>query len=146
MTSVGRAVGVALVAWLGVVACGGGDGGGNGGPTPSPTPTPTPDAGTQQAVITIQNFRFSPDNLEVAPGATVTVTNMDSAEHSVTSQAKEGDFTKGAVNGVSFDTGEFASGSRTFTIPANAPSGTVVPYFCTEHKSGMANTGRITIR
>jgi plastocyanin len=97
--------------------------------------------------ITIQSFMFMPANLNVAAGATVTVNNLDSVPHSVTSQAAPGLFVPGAVQGVSFDTGIIpAGGSATFTVPATAPSGTVVPYFCRVHLSGMANAGQITIQ
>jgi plastocyanin len=101
--------------------------------------------------VTISNMTFSPQNLEVPPGATVTVVNGDSAmPHSVTSSASAGVFTPGAVAGVSFDTGLF-SGQRTIAIPATAAEGTVIPYYCTSH-SGlglMRNPGgmaTITIR
>jgi len=88
--------------------------------------------------ITIQNMAFSPVRLAVPPGATVTVNNMDAGTpHSVTSQAADGAFTPGAVGGVQFDTGAF-TGTRTFTIPANAPAGTVIPYYCTVHTGSMA--------
>lgn len=125
-----------LVLGLLLVACGssydnnGGGGGGGGG---------------TEAVITIENFTFSPENLEVAPGTTVRVVNRDTASHSVTSQASEGAFTPGAVSGVSFDTGAF-TGERTFTVSASAPSGTVVPYYCTVHTSGMRNSARLTVK
>lgn len=94
--------------------------------------------------ITISNFTFSPTNLTVPPCATVTVVNKDSVTHSVTSQSAPGKFTFGSVAGVSFDTGPF-TGTKTFTIPGNAPDGTVVPYFCTVHRQGMANSAQITI-
>ncbi len=88
--------------------------------------------------ITIQNMAFSPTQLAVPPGATVTVTNMDgSIPHSVTSEAKDNDFTPGAAGGVQFDTGSF-TGTKTFTIPANAAAGTVIPYYCVVHKGSMA--------
>lgn len=35
--------------------------------------------------VTIQNFAFSPDNITVKVGSTVTWTNQDSTDHSVTS-------------------------------------------------------------
>lgn len=54
--------------------------------------------------VTISNFEFSPDALQVKVGDTVTVQNKDSAEHTVT--ASDG----------SFDTGRFASGTKTFTV------------------------------
>lgn len=95
--------------------------------------------------IVISNMAFIPLNLRVPAGATVTVVNQDGMEHSVTSEASPGAFTKGSVGGVSFDTGLF-TGARTFTIPANAANGTVIPYFCTVHTSTMATpNGTITI-
>jgi plastocyanin len=108
-------------------------------------------AGTDTAVtaatITIQTFTFSPDNLSVAPGSTVTVKNLDTVPHTVTSSATADAFTPGAVGGISFDTGTIASqGTATFTIPATAPHGTVVPYFCNIHLQGMRNRPTITVQ
>jgi plastocyanin len=101
--------------------------------------------GAGTPVITIQDFAYSPADLRVAPGATVTVRNLDSALHSVTSESKPGSYTPGSVAGVSFDTGTFPREERTFKVPSNAPLGTVVPYYCTVHKGTMRNEGRITI-
>jgi hypothetical protein len=56
--------------------------------------------------------------------------------HSVTSEAAPGEFVPGSVGGVAFDTGAF-TGDGAFTIPANAPPGTVIPYYCTVHKGAM---------
>jgi hypothetical protein len=70
--------------------------------------------------------------------------NMDPFAHTVTSEAHEGDFVAGAVNGVAFDTGAF-TGTMTITIPTTAPVGTVIPYFCNIHKAAMANRGVVTI-
>lgn len=107
----------------------------NTGGTPAAAPT-----------ITIQNFAYSPNALTVAPGATVTVMNMDSVPHSVTSESAVGAFALGAVNGVQFDTGTLAAGaSGTFTIPASAPSGTAIPWFCKVHLSAMPQ-GTLTIQ
>jgi plastocyanin len=95
--------------------------------------------------ITITNMAFSPLDLRVPPGATVTVLNRDAMSHSVTSEAVAGSFTPGAVGGVSFNTGAF-TGTKTFVIPSGAASGTVVPFFCTVHLATMATpTGTITI-
>ncbi|MDQ3640659.1 MAG: cupredoxin domain-containing protein [Actinomycetota bacterium] len=54
--------------------------------------------------ITISNFEFAPEVLEVKVGDTITVDNKDSAEHTLTAKDK------------SFDTGRFASGTKTFTV------------------------------
>jgi plastocyanin len=107
--------------------------------------TSTGGTGTTTYTITIQNFAYSPSNLAVPPGATVTVVNRDTAPHSVTSESTMGNFTPGGVNGVSFDTGSFTAGNRTFTIPSSAPMGTVVPYYCSVHLSSMPQ-GTVTIQ
>jgi plastocyanin len=62
---------------------------------------PAPAAGT---AITIRSFAFEPDELSARVGDTITVTNADGTNHTVT-----------AVDG-SFDTGRFDSGTRTFTL------------------------------
>lgn len=54
--------------------------------------------------ITISNFEFAPEVLEVKVGDTITVDNKDSAEHTVTAKDK------------SFDTGRFAGGTKTFAV------------------------------
>jgi len=109
--------------------------------TSSPAPPPT----TSGFTITISNLTYSPLNLHVPPGQTVTVVNDDGMPHSVTSEATQNAFTPGSVSGISFDTGAF-TGSRTFSIPSSAASGTVIPFFCTVHR-GTMNTpnGSITI-
>jgi plastocyanin len=137
----------ALLAAL--IACGGGgsSSGSSTGGTPVPAPgTTTPSANpTAQNEITIKGMAFSPLKLEVAPGATVTVRNLDSMPHSVTSESTAGAFRPGAANGVSFDTGAF-TGERTFTIPANAPVGATIPYYCSVHLGTMATpNGEIVV-
>ncbi len=86
--------------------------------------------------ITIQGSMFSPLELSVPPGGTVTVINRDAMPHSVTSESTANAFTPGAVNGVQFDSGSH-TGQFSFTIPANAPNGTVIPYYCTVHRGAM---------
>lgn len=87
--------------------------------------------------ITISGMAFSPANLAVPPGATVTVLNRDSIAHTVTSEATSGAYTPGSVGGVSFDTGPF-TGQKSFTIPPAATDGTVIPYYCRVHTSTMS--------
>lgn len=95
--------------------------------------------------ITISNLAFIPLDLHVPAGQTVTIINRDAMAHSVTSEATPDTFTHGSVGGVSFDTGPF-TGVRSFTVPANAASGTVIPFFCTVHTGTMATpNGAITI-
>jgi len=113
------------------------------------TATSAPSSGGVTAsgyFITISNLTYSPLNLAVPPGATVTVMNDDGMLHSVTSESAPGAFTPGSVAGVSFDTGEFASGTSSFTVPASAANGTIIPYYCTFHKAGMMTpNGTITV-
>jgi plastocyanin len=96
------------------------------------------------STITIQNNAFSPLDVTVAAGATVTVTNLDAVPHSVTSETAKGSLQPGAANGVSFDTGTF-TGTKSFVIAASAASGTVVPYYCRVHLGNMPQ-GTITIQ
>ncbi len=124
------------------LACGGSSTG--YGTTPS-TPT-TPTTTTTGFYIRIFNMAFSPLDLAVPPGGTVTVLNADGIGHSVTSEVRAGMFTPGSVAGVSFDTGIFI-GTATFAIPRTAAEGTVIPYYCRNHMSTMATpTGTITVR
>jgi len=102
-------------------------------------------AGAPGFSITIAGSAFSPLELAVPPGATVTVVNRDGMAHSVTSEAIAGDFKPGTVAGVAFDTKPF-TGTATFTVPASAPDGTIIPYYCSTHLGAMATpTGTIRI-
>jgi len=67
--------------------------------------------------VTISNFEFAPDALQVKVGATITVENKDSADHSVTATDN------------SFDTGRFAKGTKTFTVTKAGR----FEYVCTVH-------------
>ncbi|WP_248760350.1 cupredoxin domain-containing protein [Pseudarthrobacter sp. SSS035] len=99
----------------------GGCGSGTGSPAASPGPgTATTGAVTPGApVITIKDFEYGAP-LTVAPGTIVTVTNMDSAGHTVT-----------ADQGQAFDVDVRGSGgTATFTAPS-APGS--YPYYCTYH-------------
>jgi plastocyanin len=128
---------LAVVAGL-ALACGGYS-------SSSPAAPASPQVPATGFLITISNMSFSPLNLHVPAGQTVTVVNRDVVEHSVTSEASPNSFTPGSVSGVSFDTGLF-TGTHSFTIPANAPTGAVVPYYCMNHKATMNTpTGTITV-
>ncbi len=73
----------------------------------------------------IKLFMFKPKTLSVAPGTTVTWTNGDAIQHSVTNGTPE-------APGAAFDSGFFTKGqsfSFTFTEPGE------YPYFCARHKS-----------
>ena len=95
-------------------------------------------------VITVQANAFAPARLEVPPGAVVLVLNRDPWLHSVTSEAAPGALAFGTVAGVGFDTGPFAE-QQAFTVPAGAPPGTVVPWFCTQLREAMRNEGELVV-
>ncbi len=105
---------------------------------------PPPVVGSSGHEITILDFVYTPQRLEVAPGTTVVVLNFDDFAHTVTSAATEGTYVFGGVNGVEFDTGSFTD-SGAFTIPATAPVGTVVPYFCNLHLGTMQERGEVAV-
>jgi plastocyanin len=74
---------------------------------------------TEGTVITIKDFKFSPNPLKAKAGATITVKNDDSTTHTLTADDK------------SFDTGEVANGtSSKITLPAKAAT---VKYHCEIH-------------
>jgi plastocyanin len=103
---------------------------------PSKPPLPDP-------VLTISAYAYSPSNLSVAPGTSVTVINRDVDAHSVTSTNSSTAFVPATVNGVFLDTGAFRGTTR-LAIPRSARPGTVIPFFCTEH-GRMMGTGTFTI-
>ncbi len=93
-------------------------------------PVPTKEAGeameTKASVeVEIKGFAFSPKEITVAPGAKITVTNRDTAGHSMTSD-----------DGKSFDTGILGKDkSATVTAPAKPGS---YPFHCTPHPNMKA--------
>jgi plastocyanin len=111
--------------WLVLILLGiGGCAGGSGTPASTSAPPPGSDygagttAGTAAATITIKDFAYGAP-LTVAPGAAVTVTNMDTAAHTVS-----------ADEGAAFDAEVKGGGTATFTAPATPGS---YPYHCTFH-------------
>ena len=72
----------------------------------------------RQAAVTIDNFKFSPQEITVAPGTTVVWTNKDDVPHTVVTTDKK-------VKSKALDTGE--TFSFTFT-----DAGTF-DYFCSVH-------------
>lgn len=76
--------------------------------------------------ITIQNFKFSPNPVKAKVGDTITVTNNDGTNHSVTADDK------------SFDTTPFSSGSKTITV---SKAGTI-KFHCEIHST---MTGEIDV-
>jgi plastocyanin len=108
-SSVRRSLVVAVSALALATACGGSDDGGS--------TSAAGGAAGGGSTVTISNFEFAPDTLQVKVGDTVTVENKDSAEHTVTATDN------------SFDTGRFASGTKTFTVSKAGR----FEYVCTVH-------------
>jgi plastocyanin len=84
----------------------------------SPSPTAAAPAAAAGPTISIADFKFT-SPVSVAPGATVTVTNSDGAEHTVT-----------ADSGNAFNVEVGDKGTATFTAPSQP--GTYA-YHCTYH-------------
>lgn len=99
-------------------------------PTLAPTRAPTiaPQATVAAVSLIIKGFIFKPEVLQVKVGTTVTWTNMDDIQHSVTNGTPP-------TPAGAFDSGFFAQGnsfSFTFTQPGD------YPYFCKRHNSMTA--------
>jgi plastocyanin len=103
-------------------------GGGSSGSPPTGPGTGTPGTPELTTAVAMQNTSFTPPDIQVSPGATVTFTNRDGFNHNVT-------FTNAAVASI----GDFATGARTTTMPATA--GTYA-YHCTIH-GGMTGTVKV---
>jgi plastocyanin len=100
-----------------IAGCGGGD---SGSATAKPSHSSSSSASGQSSTgVTISDFKFMPNALTVQPGARVSVTNNDSAPHTVT-----------ADDGHSFDTGTLGQGSSK-TISVTKPG--TYPYHCSIH-------------
>ncbi len=132
---------LALMALLVVAGC--------GTPTPSAPPVTTPNlssatpsamagpsavpltgsnGATQTVNVMIRDFMFSPVDVTVAPGATVTIVNQDSANHTL------------SATDHSFDTGNIP-GNATGTFTAPTRPGTY-SYICAIHPF---MTGTLTV-
>ncbi len=99
-------VGAALLA-----GCGGGSDDDDKAATPAAAPTDT---------IRIADFLYEPDPATVKAGTKITVSNADSAPHTVTMQGDARSFDSGTIRGMQ-------SGSVTFTKPGT------FKYFCEFH-------------
>ena len=89
----------------------------------------TPSGSSSGTSITIKNFMFMPMSLTVSPGATVKVTNKDSATHTLT------------ANGGQFNTGDISQ-NQTKTFKAPMKPGTYT-YICNIHQYMM---GTVIVR
>ena len=115
---------------IGAIACGS-DYSSPSTPSPTPAPTPAPVTGGPSSSVTIPmgasvlgNRAFSPGDLDVAVGTTVTWMNTDSVAHTSTSNAS------------GWDSGTIAPG-RQFSFTYQT-AGTF-PYHCAIHP-GMVGT------
>jgi plastocyanin len=99
--------------------------------SPSPSPSPAAQAGGG-AAVEIQGFTFEPQELRVPVGTTVTWTNSDFTQHTVTADDR------------SYDSGLLATGA-TFTHTYTAPG--TYGYFCIPHGApGSGQFGRIVLQ
>ena len=92
------------------------------------TATPTVEAQQTGPTITITDFIYSPDELNVKVGEPVTITNSDGFAHTVT--AKDG----------TFDLDVPANGNVTLTVNKAGS----MPYSCTYHP-GQHNPAKIKV-
>lgn len=130
--------GVAVLAVLVLVACGGSSGGGYGSSTPASTSTPA--SGSGGSAVSIANFAFSPQTLTVKAGTTVTWTNNDGAPHTVTST--DGPSTSAKTTGT-FDSGNLGQG-ETFSVTFDK-AGTYY-YECTFHAAQASMHGTVVVQ
>ena len=113
-----------------------------GGCGPEGAGVPADSASVQ--MLTILNYTFTPRRITAVPGGAVLVRNEDTIAHTVTSAAAPGVHAFGAVAGIRFDTGPFL-GDRVFTLPPDAPVGTVVPCFCFLHPGATGDGGEVEV-
>ncbi|HET7469502.1 MAG TPA: cupredoxin domain-containing protein [Gemmatimonadales bacterium] len=85
----------------------------------SDRPATAPEPPASGDAVSIQNFAFVPPNLSVVSGTTVTWTNQDAVQHTVSSD-----------DGHSFDSSAFGHG-QTFQFTAGAPG--TYTYTCRIH-------------
>ncbi|RKH51843.1 cupredoxin domain-containing protein [Corallococcus llansteffanensis] len=97
-------------------------------------------------LLSISDFDYMPNNLQVEPGQTVRVRNLDTAAHSATSSPSSADLSPGPVGNVGFDTGEFVMDEREFTVPEDAAPGTIVTFYCTVHRDYRHGVGKLVVR
>jgi plastocyanin len=123
---------------LGLVAvgCGGGDNstnGGGGGSSKSEQPASGGSGGGAQ--VSMENIQFSPKDLTVKAGQTITFTNTESVPHDVHKTSGPGDdFASGPTGGM--------QQGDTFKLTLDKPG--KYEYVCDVHAPGMSGT--ITVK
>ena len=116
---------LALLLVVAVASCGGDDeqGGADQG------------TGAAAATVTVATFAFAPDPLEVAAGTTITFTNEDAIDHTVTAGTRE------APEPDTFD-GSLPEQGATFELTLDQPG--TYDYFCQIH-DGPGMTAQIVV-
>jgi plastocyanin len=99
-------------------------GGGGGSAGPGSSGSSVSSSSSTGTSISISNFMYSPMTLSVKPGATISVTNKDSATHTLTASGPGG-----------FNTGNI-SHNQTKTLTAPTKPGTY-QYICNIHQYMM---------
>jgi plastocyanin len=126
MTNLAR---IACIATLAALAgCGGGNGY-NGGSNNPPACTAA-NATATTSVSASAGMQFIPSCIKVTAGATVTWTNNDAVNHTVSSDTAAEPFASGTLTP--------AAGTNTFQHPFNAAR--TVQYHCTLHGTIMSGT------
>ncbi|MFQ5641361.1 MAG: plastocyanin/azurin family copper-binding protein, partial [bacterium] len=97
---------------------------------------PPPPPGGGDVTISMKDNFFSPREVAVKPGATITWDNVGQKKHTSTSDT--GIWDSGTVS---------TGGSFSWTVPADAQSGTRLPYFCVFHgdRGGQGMAGVINV-
>ncbi len=121
------AIGFALVLVLAACGSSGGSGGSgsSSGSNGTTTTAASSDSGGGGTKITIEGFKFTPNDVKAKVGDKITVTNNDPATHTFTS-------TKGSVQ--TFDSGDLAKG-KSYTITLTKKG--TISYDCTIHNYMM---------
>jgi plastocyanin len=121
---------------FGLAACGGDDdsGGGGGGSSGQPADSGGGASGGG-ASVSMENIQFSPKDITVKAGQTITFTNNESVQHDVHKESGPGaDFSSGSDGGM--------QQGDTFKLKLNKPG--TYKYVCHVHAPGMAGT--ITVK
>ena len=122
---------------LGLAACGGDDdsGGSSGSSSDQPADTGGGASSGGAAKVSMQNIQFSPKDITVKKGETITFTNDESIPHDVHKQSGPGgDFSSGPDGGM--------QQGDTFKLKLDKPG--TYEYVCHVHAPGMAGT--ITVK
>ena len=121
---------------LGLAACGGDDdsGGGSSGQSTGSSSSSS-SGGSDGTSVSLKNIQFSPKDLTIKAGQTVTFTNDESSPHDVHKESGPGgDFASGPDGGM--------QQGDTFKLKLDKPG--TYKYVCHVHAPGMAGT--ITVK